>query len=281
MFRSFSFEALKQTLIAAAVIGGTATIGCMVDDDGAQGAAGTGGTGGSGTGGGAGTGGGTVSECPDDRMPQACAGTLAPAWGDPPGDAPGLLIDWTTYSSSGTWGASSSGQLTGGTAFYQGESDVQLTVAVDAGSLRITGTVTPMGYAGLVFWFGPCVDASAFTGLTFAVGGALNGAVMKAQVQTHDDYPIDVANTKGGCMYTDCANRFTECAGPTMQLVVPASPETQDLPWSSFTGGTPVADVTPAGLVGLQFQFECQADVDCAVDVTLGTISFSTTAAGN
>jgi hypothetical protein len=130
---------------------------------------------------------------------------------------------------------------------------------------------------GLVFWFGPCVNASAFTGLTFSVGGNLGAAVLKAQIQTHLDYPVDVANTKGGCVFTDCDARFTECAGPTATLTVPATPEAVMLPWSSFTGGTPVAEVTPEGLVGLQFQIECQSDAECPIDFTLGAISFTTT----
>ena len=126
-----------------------------------------------------------------------------------------------------------------------------------------------------VLGFGPCVNAEAFTGINFSVGGSLGGAVLKAQIQTHDDYPVDVANSKGGCTFRNCDNRFTECAGPTTTVAVPEAAAPVDLPWASFTGGTPIAEVTPDGLVGMQFQLECPQDVACAADFTLGTINFT------
>jgi hypothetical protein len=49
--------------------------------------------------------------------------------------------------------------------------------------------------------------------------------------------------------------------------------------WDAFTNGSPNAGVNPTGatgLVGLQFQFECQSmDTECAIDLTLGDISLT------
>jgi hypothetical protein len=227
----------------------------------------------------AGSGGMAPVECMPNPPAQTCSGFVAPAWGDPP--TSGLMIDFASYMTDGKWGNSANGELTGGTSLYHGPSDVDLTRAVDAGNLHITASVTPMGYVGVVFWFGPCVNASAFSGIYFSVGGSLGGAVLKAQIQTHVDYPVDVANTKGGCSFTDCDAKFSECAGPTYQVVVPETPEPLDLPWSSFTAGTPVADVTPDALVGLQFQLECQSDTACTVDLTLGNVGFTVAPAAN
>lgn len=273
MVRASFFDVKKLSLLA--LLGTFAAFGCMVDDSGDTPA--TGGTGGSsGSGGsGAGTAGsaGMAAACTPNPAPITCAPTTVAAWGEPPGATNGTLIDFTTYMASGTWGSSVMGQLTGGTSLYHGENEVDLTATAEAGSLKLTGTINPMGYVGVVFWFGPCVDASAFTGITFSVGGTTGGAVMKAQIQTHVDYPVDVANSKGGCSFTNCDEKFSECAGPTYQLVVPATPEAMDLPWSSFGGGTPVAEVTPDGLVGLQYQLECQSDAACVFDITLGSIN--------
>lgn len=277
MVRASFFDIKKLSLLAT--LGAAAAFGCMVDDSGDNApSGGAGGTGGSGAGsGGTTTGGsaGMAAACTPNPAALTCAGSKPNAWGDPPGATAGTLIDFATYSATGTWGSSVMGQLTGGTSRYHGPSDVDLTATPEAGSLKLTGTITPMGYVGVVFWFGPCIDASAFTGLTFSVGGTTGGAVMKAQIQTHVDYPVDTANSKGGCSFTNCDEKFSECAGPTYQLVVPATPEAVDLPWSSFAGGTPVAEVTPDGLVGLQYQLECQSDTACVFDITLGSVTLT------
>jgi hypothetical protein len=281
MVRASCFDVKKMSVLA---LFGTATaFGCMVDDSGdspaSGGTAGTGGTAAGAGGSGAGTGGsaGMAATCMPNPTALTCAGTTVPTWGMPPGMTVGKLIDFATYATNGTgtWGSSVMGELTGGTSLYHGPDDVNLTAAADAGALKLTGTISPMGYVGIVFWFGPCINASAFTGLAFSVGGTSGGAVMKAQIQTHVDYPVDVANSKGGCSFTDCDAKFSECAGPTYQLVVPETPGALELPWSSFAGGTPVAEVTPDGLVGLQYQLECQSDTACVFDITLGSISLT------
>jgi hypothetical protein len=230
----------------------------------------TGGTGGSGAGAGSG---GTSTTCMPNPAPQTCSGMAAPT--------DGIVIDFATFQASGTWGVSGMGDLTGGTSYFQGSGVTQLTAVVESGSLHITGSLPAYtaatgdaeNYAGVVFWFGPCINAATFTGLSLNVGGTLTGAVLKLQVQTHVDYPVDAANTKGGCSFTSCDSRWSECVGPTTTVTVPAAPAA--LPWSAFTGGKPTAAVTPEGLVGLQLQFECQAETPCTVDVTLGTITLT------
>jgi hypothetical protein len=233
------------------------------------------------TGGGAGTpsagagSGGTSTTCMANPAPQTCSGTAAPT--------DGVVIDFASFQTSGTWGVSAMGDLTGGTSYYQGRGVTQLTAVVESGSLHITGSLPAYtadimddaeNYAGIVFWFGPCVNASAFTGLSLPVSGTLASAALKLQVQTHLDYPVDAANSKGGCSFTSCDTRWSECVGPTTTVTVPSAPAT--LAWSAFTGGKPSAAVTPEGLVGLQFQFECSATTaPCAIDVTIGTITLT------
>jgi hypothetical protein len=233
-------------------------------------AAGTGGTG-AGDGGAA----GSAVACMPNPTPFDCAGTKVPAWGEPPGMARGTLIDFGSYSADGDWGSSSNGELTGGTSLYHGPNDTDLTLQADAASLRLTGSITPTGYVGIVFWFRPCIDASDFTGIAFTVGGTTGRAVMKAQIQTHANYPVDVPSSKGGCSFQDCDTKFMQCSGPTYQLVVPRTPETTDIPWSAFTAGRPNPRVTPEGLVGLQYQLECQSGTDCDFDITLGNVNLT------
>jgi hypothetical protein len=254
---------------AEAGTGGTGGVVGTGGTSGAGGSAGDAGTGGMLAGAGA----AGMAACVPNPTPQTCAGFTAPAWGEPLGATATTMIDFATYMPDGTWGNADNGDLIGGTYLYHGPDDVDPTVTANTTSLRLSGTITPLGYVGVVFWFDACVDASAFTGIAFSAGGSMGGAVMKAQIQTHVDYPVDVASSKGGCSYTDCEDVFEECSGPIQQLVVPARPETLELPWSVFSDGRPVNEVTPDGLVGLQYQLECQADTECTFQLTLGNVS--------
>jgi hypothetical protein len=304
----------RKNLGRLILCGATAVSGCLVDDSadtpmppatggaggaggmmagtggataGASGTAGNGDVGGSAGAGGSGEIGGSagtagtgaeagsagMAVCMPNPTPVACGGFVAPVWSEPLAGAV-TIIDFATYADDGDWGNAENGELTGGTHLYHGPNDENLMTVVSPTSLRLTGTIAPFGYVGVVFWFDECVDASAFAGVEFAVGGSMGGSVLKAQVQTHADYPVDVADPKGGCSFTDCRDRFSECSGPVHELVVPPRPETLSLPWSAFSDGVPVNDVTPEGLLGLQYQLECQADTACEFNVTLSNVSF-------
>jgi hypothetical protein len=260
------------------------------DDDAATGGSSSGGTSGSATGGsatggssGSSTGGtGGADECPSTITPQTCSGS--PPNMHMPADA--LLINWDTYvASSGNWGNMQVGDLTGGTSKYSGKDVPPITATLASGSLRLTATLPPYtpnvaddaeNYAGLVFWFGPCVDASAFGGLTFALSGSMPGAALKLQVQTSENYPADPANTKGECIYESCAERWAECKGPDTMVVFPQAGEPATYAWGDFANGSPNAAVNAEGLVGLQFQLECQSqEAPCDIDITLGDISLT------
>ena len=269
MPRAYSFQVMGFALALACV---GSVVACGGDDSSAErenqagtgGSAGTSGAGGSssGTGGSAGT-----SACTLPEAPQTCGMTAAPST---------TLVDFSTYApSSGNWG---SGELTGGTSEYGIEGGTRLTRAVEDGALHVSGNVSSGGYEGFVLWLAPCLDASAYQGITFTMGGTLGGTAAKFQVQTDETYPVDVANTKGACLFTDCAGKWEQCMGPTLSLTVPETPEALTLPWGDFPDGTTpdgAAPLTPDGIVGIQFQFDgCTTAEPCAVDVTIGNITF-------
>jgi hypothetical protein len=221
-----------------------------------------------------------TGSCTPNPPPQTCSGAVPNSHMPPDG----LLINWETYvASSGSWGNSAVGDLTGGTSKYNGVMVSPITVTPECDEIRITATIpqyTPdvaddaENYAGLVFWFGPCINASTFGGLSFTVGGSMGGAALKLQVQTSENYPADPANTKGECVFDNCDTRWSDCKGPDMIVPVPEAPGEVTLPWDSFTAGSPNASVNPEGLVGLQFQLECQSqDAECVVDITLGQVN--------
>lgn len=44
--------------------------------------------------------------------------------------------------------------------------------------------------------------------------------------------------------------------------------------WDRFVGGQPVSPLNPREIMGLQWQFDCEADTDCSVDLTIGDLWF-------
>ncbi len=210
---------------------------------------------------------------PESGPAQLCSGA-APA-------EDGLVIDFGSYDlAAGTWGNDASGQLTGGTSPYSCVDDgtcpatAALTMtATPSGAMRLQATLPAGGYTGVVWWFGPCLNAAAFEGLQFLTSGSLGGALMLFKVQTHRNYPVDVANAKGACEYGREATKWSECVPPTVRVSsASATPTLMDLRWDQFAEGLPSASVTPDGLVGLEVQFQCQAAQACALDLSLGTV---------
>lgn len=202
---------------------------------------------------------------------QAC--TLTPA---PEG---GLLIDFGTMNmTSGAWGEGASDSVSGGTSRYScadggscpATAALTLTQST-AGSLRLQAALPGGGYTGAVLWFGPCVDASAFAGLQLTSSGQLAGATMFVKLQSAENFPVDVANGRGGCEYLHEDTKNSECLPPAVRIdALTSTPSTLDLAWASFGGGLPNPTLDPAGLLGFEVQFQCP-QASCVLDVTLGT----------
>lgn len=212
---------------------------------------------------------------PPSGPPQACAGT--------PAAEDGLLLDFGSYDmTTGAWGNDTRAELTGGTSAYSCITDSGCPAAAalgmsptPAGSMRFSAELPPGGYNGVVLWFGPCVDASAFDGIQFVASGTLGGAELLLKVQTHANYPVDVANAKGACPYTRESAKWSECVPPAVVFdTLPVEPGLVVLPWSAFSGGLPSPGVSPDGLVGIELQFQCPSATRCVLDVALGTLLF-------
>jgi hypothetical protein len=212
-------------------------------------------------------------------MPQICGLT------EPPTD--GTFINFTEYDlpSAGNWGDIAVGHITGGTSLYSCAPTPPCTAAaapvtsLTAGVLNVKATVPPSGYSGIVLWTGPCVNPANFAGLTLVLGGDLAGARLVVKPQAYPNYPIDVTNTKGGCKFVAEATKFSDCVPPEAIITtLTPEPAPQSFLWNQFTGGTPLQNppLDPAkGLVGLELQFQCQGTLDCAIDVSFESVSFT------
>jgi hypothetical protein len=288
-----SVSALALAVSALAVACGGSTAG-EIDDRygvanqlsgstyGQAGVGGAGPTGQAGTAGSAGTGGGAAMPPP---MPAAPVDPNAPS-GPPqecnrtpaPGD--GVLVDFATYTprtaaGGGAWGDMGLGQITGGTSVYSFNAASALTIPIVAenGELGLSATMAAMmDYTGIVLWFAPCVDASAFSGLTIPISGDLGGGSLLVKAQTSPDYPVDVTNTKGKCVYEREADKFTTCQQPTATIsALTENPVV--LEWAEFVNGVPLPAVDASQLLGLELQFACNTG-GCAFDVSIGDVHF-------
>jgi hypothetical protein len=265
-------------LAASALALGLSAGACGGDDsaptENVAGSPSTGGT--SSVGGSTSTGGTTGDACTVPTAPISCALEPAPKT---------TVIDFSSFR-AGSWGDTAAGDLTGGTSPYHGDGVPDLNTELVNGALHVFGSLPATKYVGLVFWFGPCVDLSTLadgtttTGLELVMGGDLAGATLKLQVQTEKNYPVDTVNTKGSCMFDDCATRWDVCVPPTATFsIIPEAANPEDpleFTWDEFIGGAPEASTNGAGVVGLQFQFECSgSETECAIDITLQNITLT------
>lgn len=164
--------------------------------------------------------------------------------------------------------------LTGGIALYHGEGDT-ITADVSGGNLVATVSMAVQGYTGITFWFGPCLDASSYAGISFSIGGTTPAElVSKVMVQTHATYPIDTTNKKGACAWETPEEQWSICSPPFAPFTISADPTVIEVPFADLTGGKPVDTVDANELVGMQFQFECASETACEFNVTIDDIKF-------
>ena len=199
-----------------------------------------------------------------------------------------------TTATNISWGTSTT--LTGGTFFYvPNESDGVTPIASDGISASITGgaavltaSIAVGDYTGFGLYFGPDSgsDATAFTGISFTILGALGGSSMDIQLQTNNDYPITPPSStgkcpKGGCVWDTpdaSAGKWSICSNPhtAIGVTVSSTVQTVQLSWDKFVGGKPVSALDQSGLLGLQFQFNCSstATAPCTPNVTIDDLMF-------
>ncbi len=218
---------------------------------------------------------------PTPALPAACLG--GPGGGLTIGDycvtqaaADCRITDFTTGSydeATGEWGY---GTGLGGTTFlYQG-SGTALSLTQGPSGLSVTGSV--LSYSGIGLSFDSCTDASAFEGLAFTLSGTVGaGARLVVQLQTEANHPINMTEERGACPYSTEQNKWVECGNNALRLaefdVVAES--TLYLPWTSFRGGLPDAELRAEQLRGVQLQVECDTGrAPCVVDMSIRDMLF-------
>jgi hypothetical protein len=142
-------------------------------------------------------------------------------------------------------------------------------------ALSMTGTVS--NYTGFGFFLNQCIDASAYTGISFTISGSVGteGKLM-LQAKTNSTTPISATTKHGACVAADPNNTYADCWDPTAWVTVPATAATVTVLWGEFTGGKPAATVNPAEILGFQWSFNWAGatGVAYAANVTIDDVTF-------
>lgn len=186
--------------------------------------------------------------------------------------------------------------LSGGEFYYPNAtstSSYKITSDVTGSNWHITGMVGD--YSGLGFYFDSCnmVDASAFKGLSFTIGGTVMGSAVTLEIDTlNDTIAASWINTHTGtadptapghCIPGPTAvNQYaqSDCTEPTKSITVPASPGPVSVLWSDFTTGKPEVTPTPSQILAIRFIFPNPAGVATPgvvtypLDITIDNIAF-------
>jgi hypothetical protein len=252
--------ATDQTCEDGLCVGGTTGGGGgggTTGDGGSGGTAGDAGSGGTTGGGGSGTGGATGGSGGSSGSAGAGACSHTP----PPDER---ITDFSIWD-DGNWG--DPGTTLNGGSYKYGAAGYSLQMVVQSAVLTVTGTVPADGYAGFGLWFAPCVDASAYRGLSFRIGGDAGGTLVVLQVQTSKNYPTAEEDDRG-----ECTGTWDDgCANNEVVIDVPATPATVEVEWGELSGGEPEDTVTASELLGLQWQFNC-GEAACSFRITLDDI---------
>ncbi len=185
------------------------------------------------------------------------------------------ITDFTpdSFGSDGNWGDDMS--LTGGSFDYK-DADSTVDWDVSGDQLNITASVSGGGYIGVGLWFGPCTDATDFEGIQITVSGDLDeGGIFDLQVNSDENYPVEERDNFGSCEHAD-GEEWNDCTNNFFRFpYVEQMSTTFRIPWSEFTGGKPVATLSPNQLGGIQLQAGCdEATAPCDMNIQVYDVRF-------
>jgi hypothetical protein len=245
---------------------GVASLACSSSNgtSGTGGSPGTG-TGGSHTGGTTGTGGtGTGTGGTSAGTGGTGTGTGGAAGGTAactPAPADGLIADF-----AGDGGI----EIVGGLSAYG--ANAEPTHSVSGGILNVmenNAASSGPQYVGQVLYFNNCIDASAFSGVEFTLGGTFSGCTIQYST---NDAPHDntVTDPKGTCSLGNSC--YSPQAGITS---VSAAGAVVMEPWITAAGGDPSLVLDPHQLTSIQWQFTIPAAPDGGAGVCMANLNIS------
>jgi hypothetical protein len=191
-----------------------------------------------------------------------------------------------TFGAPGDGGAS---QVVWGSYAYAapGQPTPTATLAPDGKGLHITSSfVAPLTSAvdyegvGLYYSSAQCLDATAYTGVSFDFSGQLGGCQLGLGLAFSGDESKTNDATRGGCPPTAAS-----CYGPAADVTARAvavdggASTNIKVPFKSLGGGMPVATLDPSMILTVQWQLTGptgagDGGVLCAADFTVENVEF-------
>jgi hypothetical protein len=161
---------------------------------------------------------------------------------------PGISGGTFTYASTGLTFAAVS--LAAGGAGSTGQS---LRVIMDS------GTSVAFGYDAVGLYFDSCVDASAYSGVTFTITGDLGACDVQFAMHTSENEH----GFFGACTATDCHEAMVSITTGTTTVL-----------FSQLVGGSPLAYVDKTKIIGMHWQFQVPSGGSCDANFTVDNVSF-------
>jgi hypothetical protein len=191
----------------------------------------------------------------------------------------GLVTDFSTPQWNGSQFCDADG-LRGYVFSYSGTTPSMAAAAVDttAKNLKLNLTVGAAGYAGGGLIFQSCVNAGAFTKVSFSAtltSGSLTGCTWQVQVQTQDQRPSNATNPSGGTCNPDAGVSCYQYPAITGLAIPTATATTYGEPFANFNNPTNSTIPTKTNLSGIQWQVNSASGTGtCTAELRIDNITF-------
>ena len=148
-----------------------------------------------------------------------------------------------------------------------------LTLTASGDVVRLSGTVDNFSSLGVVF--AACVDASAYAGLSFELGGSVGPTgMLRFLINTRENTPEPPFTATGTCVPSDPNNPYADCRSPYTMLPVSPVAASVTVRFADLLGGMPAPGVAPAQMLSIWFSpFWSSTAQAYALDLTLGNLS--------
>jgi len=149
-------------------------------------------------------------------------------------------------------------------------------LSLDGGTLGFTAIVSApdpaagpnhFPFNGFALYFnGPaCVDASAYTGVSFALTGDLGGCTLLFSFSYADDLAASVEPTRGLCTDSNCY---------PSEYAIDVSATSVNFSDAQSVPGMPVSPVNIQKLIGVQWELVPPGDTSCTASFTVADVKF-------
>ena len=214
-----------------------------------------------------------------------------------------LITDFTYVPADG--GTASTTEVHFGNSTTLGGGEFVYPAATSTSAYPITSDMTQSNwhitgnigdYSGFGLYFDNCsrVNASAYKGISFKISGTvasptgssitfgvgtIKNTISAAWINAHGGTG---AVNAGSCTPTTGTSQYyqTGCGENTKTIPVTATPTTQSILWTDFTGGLPETSVTPSDILSIHWNFLNPTGVGTtsvtpyAADIVLDDLSF-------